>query len=83
MGGGGLNLHQVPFITCLKSPVSRYERGGQVISKFKLGHMDYSKTVFGSKHFFGSEPGARKDDPPEKWSISKFGIFDFGPKLEP
>ena len=72
--GGGI------YIKChLSLKISRIgvQRWGQVVSKFKLGHMGYSKTVFGSKKFFRSDPGARKVGSPEKLSISKFGIFDF------
>ena len=54
-----------------------------MVSKFKLGHMEYNKIVFGSKNLFGSDSGARKVGQAEKLSISKFGMFDFGPKLEP
>ena len=67
-GGGGY----------LKCPISanfsriKVQKVGQFVSKFKLGHMEYSKTVFGSKIFFRSDPRARKVGPPEKLSISKF-----------
>ena len=41
-----------------------------------------NKKGFGSKKFLGPGPGARKVGPPENLSISKFGFFDFEPKLE-
>ena len=37
---------------------------------------------FRVQKFLGSGPGARKVGPPENLSISKFGFFDFEPKLE-
>ena len=41
-----------------------------------------NKKGFGSKKFLGPGPGARKVGPPENLSISKFGFFDFEPKLD-
>ena len=41
--------------------------------------MGPNKKDLGSKIFVGPGPGARKVDPPEDLSISK---FDFGPKFE-
>ena len=43
---------------------------------------DLTKKVSGPKKFLGPGPGARKVGPPENLSISKFGFFDFEPKLE-
>ena len=54
----------------LKSPESGYERGVKCYQ-----NLEYSKIVFGSKHFFWSDPGARKVGRAEKLSISKFGFF--------
>ena len=57
------------YLKChLSLKISRIgvQRWGQVVSKFKLGHMGYSKTVFGFKKFFRSDPGAHKFGPPEK-----------------
>ena len=42
--------------------------GGQVVSKFKLGHTEYSKTVFESKKFFSWTPG------PAKLACQKKGV---------
>ena len=42
---------------------------------------DLTKKVSGKKNL-GPGPGARKVGPPENLSISKFGFFDFEPKLE-
>ena len=67
MGGIYLKCHLSPKISRIG-----VQSWGQVVSKFKFGHMEYSKTVFGSKIFFRSDPGARKVGPPEKWSISKY-----------
>ena len=54
-----------------------------MVSKFKLGHMEYNKIVLGLKKMFGSDPRAAKVACRKRWSISKFGILYFGPKLEP
>ena len=79
MGGGEIYL---------KGPLSRKisrieaQSRGHVVSKFKLGHMWPNKKGFGSKKILGSGPGARKVGMPENLSISKFGFFDFEPKLD-
>ena len=55
---------------------------GQGVSKFKLRHMWPNRKGFGSKKFLGPGPEACKVGSPENLSISKFGFFDFEPKLK-
>ena len=63
MGGIYLKCHLSPKIS--RTGVQSW---GQVVSKFKLGHMEYSKTVSGPKIFFGPTPG------PAKLARRKIGI---------
>ena len=43
-------------------------------------------SVFGSKDFFGYDPGAYKVEPPKKWNILKFGVLtldrNWSPKIK-
>ena len=48
----------------------------------KLGHLGSKKKGLGFKKILGPCPGACKVGPAENLSISKFGFFDFEPKLE-
>ena len=48
----------------------------------KLGHLGSKKKGLGSNNVLGPSPGARKIYVLENLSISKFGFFDFEPKLE-
>ena len=78
-GGGGIYL-ECPLL--LKISKIKAESRGHGVSKFKLGHMWPNKKGYGSKNFLEPGPGARKVGPPENLRISKFGFFDFAPKLE-
>ena len=80
MGGGEFTLSA---IYRLKYPDSGYERGVKWYQNTSSHLWSTAKQFSGQKNFLGPTPGVRKVGQLEKWSISKFGIFDFGLKLGP
>ena len=64
-------------IYSLKSPEFGYKTRSSG-SKFQVGTYCVQQNCFWVKKCSGSDPGAYTVVPPEKWSIQKFGFFDFG-----
>ena len=66
----------------VKSPEYSHKVGVMGYQNSSWDICDLTRNFRVQKKILGPGPGARKVGPPENLSISKFGFFDFEPKLE-